>query len=156
MLKYKYVLQTKHTKAIYCIEQHSETVMVRNYQNADCSLKNKFTALFIIISGTLSFPIATLPARAARQLPQRRTWVGSTHGLGQPMGWVNPRVGSTHGWVGWVRLWPTELSGKVRQSVVSVCPFVFTPVSEPADFWPSSLHEYESWPWLVGNRKWRL
>ena len=63
--------------------------MVRNYQNADCSLKNKFTALFIIISGTLSFPIATLPARAARQLPQRRTWVGSTHGLGQPMGgWV--------------------------------------------------------------------
>ena len=24
------------------IEQHSETVMVCNYQNADCSFKNKF------------------------------------------------------------------------------------------------------------------
>ena len=29
------------------IKQHSETVMVLNYQNADCSFKNKFVVLFI-------------------------------------------------------------------------------------------------------------
>jgi len=31
--------------------------MVWNYQNADCSFKNKLIVLFIIIFGTLSFPI---------------------------------------------------------------------------------------------------
>ena len=31
--------------------------MVWNYQNADCSLKNKVIVLFIIIFGTVSFPI---------------------------------------------------------------------------------------------------
>jgi len=30
--------------------------MVWNYQSADCSLKNKFIVLLIVISGTLSFP----------------------------------------------------------------------------------------------------
>jgi len=39
------------------MKQHSETIVVWNYQNADCSLKNKFIVLFIIIIGTLSFPI---------------------------------------------------------------------------------------------------
>ena len=35
------------------ITQHSETVMIRNYQNADCILKiNKSIVLFIIIFGT--------------------------------------------------------------------------------------------------------
>jgi len=34
--------------------------MVRNYQNADCmQFKNKFVVLFVIIFGTLSFPILT-------------------------------------------------------------------------------------------------
>jgi len=33
---------------------------VWNYQNADCSLRNKFIVLFIIIFGKLSFPIASL------------------------------------------------------------------------------------------------
>jgi len=39
------------------IKQHSETVMVRNYQNADCSLRNFFYlfVLFISTFGTLSF-----------------------------------------------------------------------------------------------------
>ena len=41
------------------VKQHSETVMVWNYQNADCSLKkNKFIVSFTVIFGTLSFPIA--------------------------------------------------------------------------------------------------
>jgi len=31
--------------------------MVWNYQNADYSLKNTFILLFIIVFGTLSFPI---------------------------------------------------------------------------------------------------
>jgi len=33
--------------------------MVRNYQNSEW-LKNKFTVLFIIIFGTLSFPVELL------------------------------------------------------------------------------------------------
>jgi len=32
--------------------------MVRNYQNADCALENEFTVLFVVIFGTLSFPIS--------------------------------------------------------------------------------------------------
>ena len=36
----------------------TETVMVRNYQNADCALENEFTVLFVVIFGTLSFPIS--------------------------------------------------------------------------------------------------
>ena len=46
MLKYRYIFLNK----IYgnnFIKQHSETVMVLNYQNADCSFKNKFVVLFI-------------------------------------------------------------------------------------------------------------
>ena len=39
------------------IKQHSETVMVWNYQNADCSLRKKLFVSFIIILGTLSFLI---------------------------------------------------------------------------------------------------
>ena len=39
------------------IKQHSETVMVWNHQNADCSLRKKFIVSFTIIFGTLSFSI---------------------------------------------------------------------------------------------------
>jgi len=39
-------------------KQHSETVMVCNYQNADCSLRKKIIASFIIIFGTLSLPVS--------------------------------------------------------------------------------------------------
>jgi len=42
-------------------KQHSKTIMVRNYKNADCSLKNNFVVLFIIIFGTLSFPVKGNP-----------------------------------------------------------------------------------------------
>ena len=35
------------------IKQHSETVMVWNYQNSDCSLRKKFIVSFIITFGTL-------------------------------------------------------------------------------------------------------
>jgi len=38
-------------------KQHSETVIVLNYQNADYSLRKKFIVSFIIIFGTLSFLI---------------------------------------------------------------------------------------------------
>jgi len=41
----------------YFIKRHSETVTVRNYRIAHCSLKDKFVVLFIIIFGSLSFPI---------------------------------------------------------------------------------------------------
>jgi len=39
------------------INQHSETVMVWIYHSADCSLRKKGIVSFIIIFGTLSFPI---------------------------------------------------------------------------------------------------
>jgi len=39
------------------IKQHSETVMVWHYQNADCSLRKKFIVSFTIIFGTLSSPV---------------------------------------------------------------------------------------------------
>jgi len=41
------------------MKQHSETVMVSNYQNADCSLRKNIVS-FIISFGTLSFPIELL------------------------------------------------------------------------------------------------
>ena len=41
--------------------------MLLNYQNAYCSLKNKFIVLFIIIFGTLSFSV-----RERRAVPLRR------------------------------------------------------------------------------------
>ena len=55
MLIYKYIFQIKW--AVYgmsFIKQHSETVMVWNYQTADCSLQ-KLIYCVIIIFGTLSF-----------------------------------------------------------------------------------------------------
>jgi len=55
MLKYKHILNKIYGNNF--IKQHSETVMVWNYQNADCSLKNNFIVLFIIVFGTLSFPV---------------------------------------------------------------------------------------------------
>ena len=41
------------------IKEHPETVMVRNYQSADCSLRKKHSIVvcYFIIFGTLSFPI---------------------------------------------------------------------------------------------------
>ena len=39
------------------IKQHSETVMVWNYQNANCSIRKNFTVSFIITFGRLSFPM---------------------------------------------------------------------------------------------------
>jgi len=39
------------------IKQHSETIMVLNYQNADCSLRKEFIVPFVILFGTVSFPI---------------------------------------------------------------------------------------------------
>ena len=42
------------------IKQHSETVMVSNYQNANCRFKKKKLLSFIVIFGTLSFPMSAL------------------------------------------------------------------------------------------------
>ena len=39
------------------VKQHSETVMVRNYQNVDCTFRKKIIVSFIIIFGTLSFAV---------------------------------------------------------------------------------------------------
>jgi len=49
-----------------------ETVMVRIYQYADCSLRKKFIVSFIIIFGALSFPLYnTLLCRSVRQSSSR-------------------------------------------------------------------------------------
>ena len=47
------------------IKQHSKTVMVRNCQNADCTFKNKFIVLFVIIFGTFSLPMWNVAASVA-------------------------------------------------------------------------------------------
>ena len=48
------------------IKQHSKTDMVWNYQNTDCSLREKKIAVsFIIIFGTLSFPIGIRPTEVS-------------------------------------------------------------------------------------------
>jgi len=39
------------------IKQHSETDTVRNYESADCSLREKNTVSIIITFGTLSLPV---------------------------------------------------------------------------------------------------
>jgi len=44
------------------IKQHSETVIVWNYRNADCSLRKELLS-FIIIFGTLSFAVGTIGER---------------------------------------------------------------------------------------------
>jgi len=53
MLKYQNIFQIKYKEAI----SSNSTVIVRYYQNADAVLKDNFIVLFIIIFGTLSFPI---------------------------------------------------------------------------------------------------
>jgi len=59
MLRYNFFSNKIHVSNCVrnFIKQHSETVMVWNYQYADCSLKNKFVVLFIIIFGTFSFAV---------------------------------------------------------------------------------------------------
>jgi len=50
------VLKYKYTNKIYgsgFVKQHSETAVVWNYQDADCSFKNNFIVLFIKIYSTL-------------------------------------------------------------------------------------------------------
>jgi len=44
--------------AINFIKQHPETVVVWNYQNADSSFRKDFIVSFIMIFGSLSFPIS--------------------------------------------------------------------------------------------------
>ena len=57
MLKYKIVFSNKIYGSNFS-KQHSETVIRFDYwQNADCSSKNKFIVSFLIILGTLSFPV---------------------------------------------------------------------------------------------------
>jgi len=55
MLKYKYIFQIKHGSNL--IKQHSETVMFEMGEMLIAVLKNKCIVPFIIIFGTLSFPI---------------------------------------------------------------------------------------------------
>jgi len=51
------------------IKQHSETVMVLNYQNADCSLEKKIIVSFIIIFDTFSFPMCLYTASQKNKTP---------------------------------------------------------------------------------------
>ena len=57
MLIYKYILFANKIYENNFVKQHSKTVMVWNYQNTDYNFKNKFIVLFIIIFGTISFPV---------------------------------------------------------------------------------------------------
>ena len=61
------------------IERHSETVMVRKYQNADCSLRQKkIIVSFTVIFGKLSLPIAATyptvqPVACSATVPSEKT-----------------------------------------------------------------------------------
>jgi len=57
MLKYKSIFFSDKIYLNNFIKQLSETVMAWNCQNDDCSFKNKFIVLFIIIFGTLSYAV---------------------------------------------------------------------------------------------------
>jgi len=57
-LNYKYIFQIKYTKAILS-NSARKLLWFEITKNADCSLKSKFIVLFIIIFGTLSFPMWT-------------------------------------------------------------------------------------------------
>jgi len=56
MLKYKYIFKIKYAQKQF-YQRALGTVMVRNCRSADCSLKNEFIALVILIFGTLSLPV---------------------------------------------------------------------------------------------------
>jgi len=59
------------------VKQHSETVTVCIYENADCSfLERNFVVLFIIIFGPLSFPVVLCLLLAA-SLGENNVLVGS-------------------------------------------------------------------------------
>ena len=77
MLKY-YIFWNKIYGSNF-IKQHSETVMVWNYQNTDCSFKNKFILLFIVIFCTLSFPVQFMCCERSfmRLLGRWRHWLWS-------------------------------------------------------------------------------
>ena len=47
MLKYKYIFQIKYTEAI--LSNSTWKLIVWSYQNVDCSLKNEFVLLIIIL-----------------------------------------------------------------------------------------------------------
>jgi len=55
----RYIFQIQYTEAIVANITRNLLWMVRNYQNADCCLKNKYVVLFITVFGTLSFPAAS-------------------------------------------------------------------------------------------------
>jgi len=53
------------------VKQHSETVMARNYENADRSSKNKFIVSLIVLFGTLSLATVRqngLPVKTVRRV----------------------------------------------------------------------------------------
>jgi len=53
MLKYKYIFQIKYTEAILS----NIALKLLCFEVADCSSKKEIYLLFIIIFGTLSFPL---------------------------------------------------------------------------------------------------
>ena len=64
------------------IKQHLETVMDWNYQNADCSLREKFTVSFIIISAHLCSLLSQI-AGYHTHTHNRLTAFGSDYRVGQ-------------------------------------------------------------------------
>jgi len=62
MLKYKYIFQIKYTEAVLS-NSARQLLWFEKYQNADCSLRKKFIVLFILIFGTLSFPVPTFSSQ---------------------------------------------------------------------------------------------
>ena len=78
-------------------KQHSETVTVWNYRNADCQFKeNKFIVLFVVNFDTLSFPMALTSVYSIRCLPATCPLLGHAEAAPPPplrCGYVHPSPG---------------------------------------------------------------
>jgi len=64
VLKYKYIFQTKYTEAIFT--NSTRKLLWFEISKMLIAVKNKFIVLFIIISGTLSFPIKQCSVRLCK------------------------------------------------------------------------------------------
>jgi len=60
MLKYKYIFQIKYTEAILS-NSTRKLLWFKNYENADCSLKNKFIHCVICYKSRHTFDPYSLP-----------------------------------------------------------------------------------------------
>ena len=68
VLNYEYMIRLTKICRSNFVKQHLETLMVWNYQYADCCLENNFIVSCIIVFGTLSYPMVFRAEATHRKL----------------------------------------------------------------------------------------